>query len=149
MKEYTASALIALVGTYLTSWIGGWDMLIQALIAFMVIDYITGVLAAFKERRINSDTMLWGGVRKLMIFTVIVIAQIFDGLLGFEAPILRTMAIYFYIVREGVSITENSAMLGVPIPDVIKRALEQLKKRTGQKDEDKDKDKKDKSNGEE
>lgn len=121
---YVSSGLTAIA-----SQLGGWDMPLKLLVAFMIIDYITGVLKGFKTKTLNSDIMFWGGIRKGATVAVIYMAALLDSMLSDNLPIFRTLAIYYYVAREGVSITENLATLGVPIPPVILQALEQIKEK--------------------
>jgi len=125
-KELEWGVVGATAGTMASMWLGGWDVALQALVTFMVVDYLTGVLAAIKQRRLNSEVMFWGGLRKGIILLVVAIAVILDRLVGNEDPIFRTLAIYFYVAREGLSILENLGLLGVPLPDFLHRVLEQL-----------------------
>lgn len=128
-KEFTFNAVIATIGTTLSAWLGGWDIALNALIVLMIIDYATGLLVAVREHRVNSETMFWGGIRKITILAVVAMAFMFDQMLGNTEPILRTLAIYFYAAREGLSVTENLGIIGVPLPPVIVRVLEQLQSR--------------------
>ena len=128
MKEFGFNTVIALLGTFVTAWLGGWDVALKALVVFMVIDYATGVLSAIKEKKLDSEIMFWGGIRKAVILVVVAIAIIMDGMLGNTEPLLRTLAIYFYVGREGLSVTENLGQLGVPLPEAIRTILQQLNK---------------------
>ena len=134
MKEYTFSAIIATIGTTTTALLGGWDTLLQFLVVFMILDYLTGLLAAAKRKKVNSEVMYWGGIRKSAILVVIAIATMFDSMMATDAPVFRTMAIYFYLSREGISITENLGKLGVPLPVFIRQLLEQIRDKGGPKD---------------
>jgi toxin secretion/phage lysis holin len=125
-REFEWGVVGAAAGTIVSAWLGGWDVALQALVAFMVVDYLTGVLAAVKQRRLNSEVMFWGGLRKGIILLVVAMAVILDRLVGNEDPIFRTLAIYFYVAREGLSILENLGLLGIPLPDFLRRVLEQL-----------------------
>ena len=107
-------------------------MLLQALLVFMALDYVTGFLAAVKQKRVNSEVMYWGGIRKGVVIVVVVIAASCDTLLGLDPPILRALAIWFYIGREGISIFENIGKLGVPLPYHVIRVFEQIKQRGGE-----------------
>ena len=128
-KEFMFNAAIAAIGTTLSAWLGGWDAAIGLLVTLMVADYITGFLGAVKGRRVNSEVMFWGGIRKGIILAVIALAVQLDGMLGNADPILRTLAIYFYAAREGISVTENLGILGVDLPPVIVKVLEQLQQK--------------------
>jgi len=126
VKEFGFSAFIASVGTILCSGLGGWDTTLPVLVVLMVMDYVTGLLGAIRNKRVNSEIMFWGGIRKGLILAVVVIAVLLDEMVGNPYPILRTLAIYFYVAREGISVTENLGILGVPLPPSVRRVLIQL-----------------------
>ncbi|HUX47225.1 MAG TPA: phage holin family protein, partial [Desulfosporosinus sp.] len=75
------------------------------------------------------EIMFWGGIRKGLVLAVVVVAVLLDKMVGNSEPILRTLAIYFYVTREGISVTENLGILGVPLPPSISRVLIQLQKK--------------------
>lgn len=132
-KEFSFSTVIAAIGTIVSAWLGGWDAALRVLVVLMVIDYVTGFLGAIKDEKVNSEVMFWGGVRKGIILVVLALAVLLDEMVGNSAPILRTLAIYFYVAREGVSVTENLGILGVPLPPGISRVLTQLQERGDEK----------------
>lgn len=127
VKEFTFNTVIAVVSTVASAWLGGWDMALQTLFMFMIFDYATGFLGAIKNKNLNSEVMFWGGIRKAAILIVIAIAVQFDNLVGDGTPIFRTLATYFYVAREGLSIVENFGILGVPLPPFVKDVLQQIK----------------------
>jgi toxin secretion/phage lysis holin len=129
IKEFGFNTAIATVGTIASAWLGGWDAALKVLVTLMIVDYITGFLGAVKQERVNSNTMFWGGIRKGLILAVVVVAVLLDEMVGNPEPILRTLAIYFYVAREGVSVTENLGILGVPLPPPIAKVLEQLQQK--------------------
>ncbi|MGX8177300.1 phage holin family protein [Exiguobacterium artemiae] len=116
----------AVMGTVVTALFGGWDAALKILVCLMIVDYLTGFLAAYKHKRVNSDVMFWGGIRKGIVFVVIIIAVLLDELINGGLPIVRTLALYYYIAREGLSVTENLALLNVPMPQQMIDALTQL-----------------------
>lgn len=116
---------IALVGGLITSLLGGWDLALQVLVLFVVLDYITGLVAAYEEQNLNSRVGFIGIAKKILLFVPVAVAYWLDMLLGQE--ILRSLAIFFYIANEGLSMMENLARAGVPFPEQIQTALEQLK----------------------
>lgn len=129
MKEFSFNTFIAVIGTTATACLGGlggFDASLKVLIAFMVLDYVTGFLGAVRGHRVNSEVMLWGGVRKAIIMAVLIIAVLLDEMVGNAEPIFRTLTIYFYISREGISVTENLGTLGMPLPPFISKLLSQL-----------------------
>ena len=117
--------LITLVGGFLTSLLGGWDMALQVLVLFVVLDYATGLVAAYGEQNLNSRVGFRGIAKKILLFVPVAVAYWLDMLLGQE--ILRSLAIFFYIANEGLSMMENLGRAGVPFPEQIQEALEQLK----------------------
>ena len=128
MKEFWASVqvIFAGIGGWLGWFLGGCDGLLYALIAFVVIDYITGVMCAVVDRKLSSATGFKGICRKVLIFLMVGIAHILDVNIIGSGSVLRTAAVFFYISNEGVSIMENAAHLGLPVPVKLKEVLEQL-----------------------
>lgn len=124
--QQLAEGAVAIIATSLTALLGGWDVAIKLLVALIIIDYVTGFLAAIKHKRLNSDVMYWGGIRKGVVFGVIIVAVLADEMLNNSNPVLRTLVIYYYIAREGLSLTENCALLGVPMPQQLVDVLAQL-----------------------
>ena len=119
--------LVAGIGTWLTWLFGTWDTAIVVLILFMSFDYITGLLRAYINKEVSSDIGLKGIARKAVIFIVLIVAVLLDRLLNTGSWVFRTLICYFYIANEGISLLENCAGLGLPIPDKLKDALAQLK----------------------
>jgi toxin secretion/phage lysis holin len=117
-----------LVGGILVGLLGGWDVALQVLVLFVILDYITGVIAAWYEKKLNSDVGLRGITKKVLIFVVIAVAVSLDKVIG--QTILRSLAIFFYIANEGLSVLENLGRAGVAIPAPLKVALEQLKQKS-------------------
>ena len=128
-KEFSFSTFLAALGTLASAWLGGWDAALNVLVVLMVIDYVTGFLGAIKNRNVDSEIMFWGGLRKGIILAVVAVAVLLDQMVSNASPILRTMAIYFYVAREGISVTENLGILGVPLPSGISRVLSQLQEK--------------------
>ena len=128
MKEFwnTIQLIFAGVGGWLGYFLGGCDGLLYALIAFVVIDYITGVMCAISNHTLSSEVGFKGICRKVLIFLLVGIANILDIHVIGSGSALRTAVIFFYISNEGVSLLENGAHLGLPIPEKIKTVLEQL-----------------------
>ena len=123
------------VGGWLGYFLGGCDGLLYALIAFVVIDYITGVMCAIAEKKLSSEVGFKGICRKVLIFLLVGIRNIIDVQVMGAPGILRTAVIFFYLSNEGVSLLENAAHLGLPVPDAIKKVLEQLHDRSDGKEE--------------
>ena len=124
------------VGGFLGWFLGGLDGFLYALIAFTVIDYITGVMCAIVDKNLSSAVGFKGICRKVLIFTLVGIGNIVDVYVLGEAGLLRTAVIFFYLSNEGVSLLENSAHLGLPIPEKLKEVLEQLHDRNGGNDDE-------------
>lgn len=119
--------IIAALGTGITWLFGTWDTVLIVLVSFMALDYLTGVLRAIVNKEVSSDTGLKGIARKTVIFIVLIVAVLLDRLLNTGTWVFRTLICYFYIANEGISLLENCAGLGLPIPDKLKDALVQLK----------------------
>ena len=137
MKEFwnTIQIIFTAVGGWLGYFLGGCDGLLYALIAFVVIDYITGVMCAIIDRKLSSAVGFKGIFRKVLIFLLVGIANIIDVQVIGTGAVLRTAVIFFYISNEGVSLLENAGHLGLPIPEKIKTVLEQLHDRAEKEEE--------------
>lgn len=137
MKQIWSGIQIAFTafGGFLGWFLGGVDGFLYALIAFTVIDYITGVMCAITDKNLSSSIGFKGICRKVLIFTLVGIGTIVDVYVLGQGGVLRTAVIFFYLSNEGVSILENSAHLGLPIPEKLKEVLEQLHERGGDDDE--------------
>ena len=131
MKQIWSGIQIAFTafGGFLGWFLGGVDGFLYALIAFAVIDYITGVMCAITDKKLSSSVGFKGICRKVLIFTMVGIGNIVDVYVLGEGGVLRTAIIFFYLSNEGVSIMENTAHLGLPIPAKLKEVLEQLHER--------------------
>ncbi len=132
MKEFwnTIQLVFAAVGGWLGWFLGGCDGLLYALLAFVVIDYVTGVMCAIADRKLSSAVGFRGIFRKVLIFTLVGVANIADVQVLGTPGVLRTAVIFFYLSNEGVSMLENAAHLGLPIPEKLKEVLEQLHDRS-------------------
>lgn len=132
MKEFwnTIQLVFTGIGGWLGYFLGGWDGLLYALIAFVAIDYVTGVMCAISNHTLSSEVGFKGICRKVLIFLLVGIGSILDAHVIGSGSVLRTAVIFFYISNEGVSILENAARLGLPIPEKIKVVLEQLHDRS-------------------
>ena len=136
MKEFwnTIQLVFAAVGGWLGYFLGGCDGLLYALIAFVAIDYITGVMCAISDKTLSSEVGFRGICRKVLIFLLVGIGNIIDVQVLGSPVVLRTAVIFFYLSNEGVSLLENAAHLGLPVPDAIKTVLEQLHDRSDGKE---------------
>lgn len=128
MKEFWNVIQLAFtgIGGWLGYFLGGCDGLVFALLLFVVIDYITGVMCAVADKKLSSAVGFKGICRKVLIFLLVGIANILDVEVIGTGSVLRTAVIFFYISNEGVSLLENAGHLGLPIPLKIKDVLEQL-----------------------
>ncbi len=128
MKEFwnMVQMVFAAVGGWLGYYLGGCDGLLLALVAFSAADYLTGVMCAVSDRKLSSNVGFKGICRKVLIFLLVGIANILDVHVIGTGSVLRTAVIFFYISNEGVSLLENAAHLGLPVPEKIKAVLEQL-----------------------
>jgi toxin secretion/phage lysis holin len=118
---------IATVGGWLGYFLGGWDGFLYALVTFVVIDYITGLMCAVLDKKLSSEVGARGIFKKVLIFTLVAIGHIIDKSVIGDGSVIRTAVIFFYISNEGVSILENAARIGLPIPQKLKDILTQLK----------------------
>jgi len=123
----TLQVAFAAIGGFLGWFLGGWDGFIYALVVFIIIDYITGLMAAAVEKKLSSDIGFRGILKKVLIFMLVGIGHIIDKNLIGDGSVLRTAVIFFYISNEGISIIENAGRIGLPVPQKLKDILEQLK----------------------
>lgn len=132
MKEFwnTIQVVFAAVGGWLGWFLGGCDGLLYALIAFVVVDYITGVMCAVVDKKLSSEVGFKGIFKKILIFVLVGIANILDVNVIATGSVLRTAVIFFYLSNEGVSLLENATHLGLPVPAAIKDVLQQLHDRS-------------------
>lgn len=137
MKEFwnTIQLIFTGVGGWLGYFLGGWDGLLYALVAFVVVDYVTGVMCAINDKALSSAVGFKGICRKVLIFLLVGIAQILDMNVIGTGSVLRTAVVFFYISNEGVSLLENATHLGLPVPEKIKNVLQQLHDRSEEKEE--------------
>lgn len=122
----TIQIVTATIGGYIGWFLGGWDGFLYALVAFVVIDYLTGVMVAVLERKLASEVGFRGVFKKVLIFSLVGIGNMVDVLLLKNGSAIRTAVIFFYISNEGISILENAASIGLPIPDKLKAILKQF-----------------------
>jgi toxin secretion/phage lysis holin len=132
MKEFWnfIQLIFSIIGGWLGYFLGGCDGLLYALIAFVVIDYITGVMCAITDKTLSSEVGFKGICRKVLIFLLVGIANILDVQVIGAGSVLRTAVIFFYLSNEGISLLENAAYLGLPVPQKVKTVLEQLHDRS-------------------
>ena len=128
MKEFwnVIQMVFAAIGGWLGWFLGGCDGLLIALVVFVVIDYVTGVMCAVSDKKLSSEVGFKGICRKVLIFLLVGIANILDVQVIGTGSVLRTAVIFFYLSNEGVSLLENAAHLGLPVPEKMKDILAQL-----------------------
>lgn len=118
--------ILGSVGGALGCLVGGFNSMIYALIAFVVIDYITGVLVAILEKKLSSEIGFKGISKKIMLFLIVALGHIIDKYIIGTGSALRTMLIMFYLSNEGISIIENAGKIGLPIPSKLINVLKQF-----------------------
>ena len=125
MKEFWSmiQATLTVLGGWIGHFLGGSDSLIYALLTFVCVDYLTGVLCAISDRKLNSKVGFRGISRKVLIFLMVGVAEVLDMLVFGTGSVIRTAVIFFYLSNEGVSILENAAYLKLPIPEKLKQVL--------------------------
>ena len=140
MKEFwtTIQVVFAGIGGWLGWFLGGCDGLLYALLAFVVIDYITGIMCAVVDKKLSSEIGFKGIFKKVLIFALVGIGHILDSRVNGSGSVMRTAVIFFYLSNEGVSLLENAAYLGLPIPQKLKSVLEQLHDRAEKEGESND-----------
>ena len=126
---------VAAIGGWLGYFLGGMDGLMIALIIFMVLDYITGLMCAVIDKKLSSAVGFKGICRKMLIFVLVGIGNLVDVYVLGQAGVLRTAVIFFYLSNEGISFLENAGHLGLPIPEKLKDVLEQLHDKGGNDNE--------------
>jgi toxin secretion/phage lysis holin len=128
MKDFwnVMQFIFASIGGWLGYYLGGCDGILYALVIFVVMDYITGIMCAIADKVLSSEVGFKGIVRKVLIFILVGIANILDVQVINTGSILRTAVIFFYLSNEGISLLENATHLGLPVPEKLKVVLKQL-----------------------
>jgi toxin secretion/phage lysis holin len=136
MKETWAAVLTAFagIGGVVGGFLGGLDGFLYALAAFVVIDYITGLMASAVEKKLSSEIGYRGIFKKVLIFAMVAVGNLIDKQIIGEGEVIRTAVVFFYAANEGISILENSSRIGLPIPEKLKDILFQLRKKGGPDD---------------
>lgn len=119
------SVVGGVVGGFLCQWLGGWDVILKALVVLIILDYITGVLKAIVTKTLSSQVGFIGLIRKIVVFIVVATAVTVQAVVGDAVP-LREIVIIFFICNEGISLLENASEF-VPIPEKLKETLIQLR----------------------
>lgn len=129
MKIYNErmNTMMAFAGTAFTWLFGTWDLALAALITAMALDYLTGVTrSVINGDGVNSEKGFKGLLKKITILYVVILAVLIDRLIG-QGWVFRSLVCFWYAANEGISILENVASLGLPVPEPLINALEQLK----------------------
>lgn len=129
MKEFAGviQFVFALLGGWIGWFLGGWDGPLYALVVFITVDYITGLMCAVSDKSLSSEIGFKGIFRKVVILMLVGVGALLDTYIIKSGEIMRTAVIFYYVSNEGISILENAAHLGLPVPDKLKDVLEQLK----------------------
>ena len=127
VNDTVLKGFFAAIATGITAIFGGFDTLLYYLFIFLVADYITGLLCAVYRKEVSSSIGLNGIIKKVMQLFLVVVASVVDNVGGMTQPIFRTLVIYFLLANEGISILENVAGAGVPVPDFLREALTKIK----------------------
>ena len=128
----TVQYVFAGIGGFMGWFLGGLDGFLYALIVFVVVDYITGLMAAFIQKKLSSETGFKGICKKVAIFCLVGVGHILDAQVIGAGSVLRTAVIFFYLSNEGISIIENVAIIGLPVPQKLIDVLEQLREEKGE-----------------
>lgn len=120
-------SVAAAIGAALGFLFGEVNGLFWALIAFMALDYITGVIVAVIEKRLSSEVGFKGLAKKFLILVFVAVGHIADTYILGGTPAAMSAVMLFYIANEGISIIENAAALGLPVPEKLKDIMEQIK----------------------
>jgi toxin secretion/phage lysis holin len=124
--------IVSTIGGILGEFLGNMDGILYALVIFVILDYVTGVLYAVEEKKLSSAVGYEGIARKVTIFILVGIANILDSYILGQSGVLRAVVIFFYLSNEGISILENATELGLPVPEKLKNILNQLTKKEGE-----------------
>lgn len=134
MKDFAKYIFSATAGV-IVNLLGGWDIWLTSLIALMLTDVVVGVLKALMRRSdkstsggLSSASMFHGGMRKILILILVALGTLLDKIIGPENLYIRSTVAGYYIANETLSILENIAACGVPLPKVLYSALDVLKK---------------------
>ena len=128
--KHIISNIISVILTTVIYLLGGLDIALISLLIVMSIDYITGVLSALYNKKLNSKIGLKGIIKKVFYLCIIALCVVIDKLFG-ETGVIRSLIIYFFVANDGISILENSAELNIKLPKKLYEALEQLKEKGG------------------
>lgn len=128
--ENVIKYISAVFGAVISFAFGGWSTLLSILLAFVVIDYVSGFVAAGIEGKLNSSNGMRGIAKKVAVFFVVAVAHMMDVALGYDGHILRDATIFFFLANEALSILENAGRIGVPVPGALKKAIDILNEKS-------------------
>ena len=133
MKELLATnkVLFSAIGGLIGSIFGEVDGFFFALMIFIAIDYITGLMAAAVEKRLASNLGFKGIFKKIAILFLVSVGHLIDTEIIKQGGAIRTMVIFFYLSNEGLSILENAVRIGLPIPEKLQALLKQFNEKEG------------------
>lgn len=128
MKEFVnvVQCSFAVMGGFFGWVVRGFDGFLYALVFFVIVDYLTGLMAAAGEKKLSSEIGFRGIFKKVVIFCLVAVGHIIDNHIILNGSVLRTAVIFFYLSNEGISILENASRIGLPVPEKLKAVLEQL-----------------------
>lgn len=121
--------IFSFIATIFTWVFGSWDISLIVLIAFMSMDYLTGVLKAYVTKNLSSSIGIKGITKKSLIFVILIVGSLLDRLINCNEWLFRTLICYFYISNEGLSLLENCSVLGLPLPNKLLKSLKQLQEK--------------------
>ncbi|NNU85245.1 holin [Geobacillus sp. BMUD] len=127
MNKPIPMVAVSLFGSFLSLFVGSVDSFVVILLALVVVDYLTGIAASAVEGKLSSQVGFRGIVRKLLIFVLVAASHLVDLAIGWNMHVIRDAIVFFYIANEFISIIENAGRAGVPIPSVLRKAIELLK----------------------
>ncbi|ADI25679.1 MULTISPECIES: phage holin family protein [Geobacillus] len=127
MNKPIPMVAVSLFGSFLSLFVGSVDSFVVILLALVIVDYLTGIAASAVEGKLSSQVGFRGIIRKLLIFILVAASHLVDLAIGWNMHVIRDAIIFFYIANEFISIVENAGRAGVPIPSVLRKAIELLK----------------------
>ena len=125
--KYSLQSILGVVGAYLGYFLGGFDGLLHALVIFVSIDYITGVMLSIVKKRLSSEVGAKGIFKKVMLFLLVGMGHMVDLHIIKEGSATRNAVLFFYMSNDGLSILENVSLMGLPIPEKLKQILKKLR----------------------
>ena len=126
--DYLFSFMPGILGFFFGAIVGPLSGPLIALLVFMAIDYVTGLMYAWKMRKLSSRKGFLGLMKKMLILFLVILGNMLDSyVLGDGTSAFRTMVIFFFLCNEGISILENAGKIGVPIPEKLQKSIELLK----------------------